>query len=108
MERYDDAIKHSQEIVKRIGDKSQYAAAQYNAGFAYEQKGDLQRALANYKLSVANGNRRVQSDITRVKNKMNNREKNKTVAFNDAASRVKLKSKNIDLVHDVKNSEYSA
>ena len=50
--QYEKAIKHAQEIVRRIGDKSQYAAAQYNAGFAYEQLGDLQKALANYKLAV--------------------------------------------------------
>lgn len=64
--RYDDAIKHARIIINEIGDKSQYGAAQYNAGFAYEQKGDLQKALANYKLALANGNRRVQKDITRV------------------------------------------
>lgn len=87
--RYDDAIAHSREIVRRIGDKSQYGAAQYNAGFAYEQKGDLRRALANYKLAVANGNRRVQADITRVVGKMRDRDAGRTVAFNVAAKNVK-------------------
>ena len=96
LERYDDAIKHAQEIVRRIGDKSQYAAAQYNAGFAYEQLGDLQKALSNYTLSVNNGNHKVQADVTRVKNKINNKTKNKTksVSFNEAASRVKKKKAN--------------
>jgi len=64
--RYDKAIEHARIILHEIGDKSQYGAAQYNAGFAYEKKGDLQKALANYKLALANGNRRVQKDITRV------------------------------------------
>ena len=104
LKRYDDAIMHAQEIVKRIGDKSQYAAAQYNAGFAYEQKGDLQRALANYKLSVANGNSRVQSDVTRVKNAINQRSgQSKKVAFNDAAGRVKVKGVAINAVQKDKN-----
>lgn len=84
--RYDDAIAHAREIVRRIGDKSQYGAAQYNAGFAYEQKGDLQKALANYKLALANGNKHVQGDITRVKNKLQNvtpvNSKSKKTAFN--------------------------
>ena len=92
--RYEDAIAHTREVVKRIGDKSQYAAAQYNAGFAYEQLGQLEKALANYKLSVANGNKKVQSDVTRVKNKMNKRtmSKSKKVAFNTATGRVKTNS----------------
>ena len=86
--RYDDAITQSREVVRRIGDKSQYAAAQYNAGFAYEQKGDLQKALANYKLSLANGNRKVQQDITRVSNSIK-QGKSKVTAFNNAAGMVK-------------------
>ncbi|MBO4625916.1 MAG: tetratricopeptide repeat protein [Alphaproteobacteria bacterium] len=91
--RYEEAIKHAQEIVRRIGDKSQYAAAQYNAGFAYEQLGKLDQALANYRLSVNNGNHKVQSDVTRVTNKIRNNTKSKPkkVAFNDAAGRVKTK-----------------
>lgn len=68
--KYDDAIRHARIVLHEIGDKSQYSAAQYNAGFAYEKKGDLQRALANYKLALANGNRRVQTDITRVSRKL--------------------------------------
>ncbi len=63
---YDKAIVHARVVLHEIGDKSQYGAAQYNAGFAYEKKGDLQKALANYKLALANGNRRVQKDINRV------------------------------------------
>ncbi len=78
---YDKAIEQAREIVKRIGDKSQYGAAQYNAGFAYEQLGDLHKALANYKLALANGNRRVQNDITRVTQMIQRGQGNK-VAFN--------------------------
>ena len=97
--RYEDAIKHVREIVRRIGDKSQYGAAQYNAGFAYEQMGQLDKALANYKLAVANGNRGVQSDITRVKNKLNNRT-TKAAVFDEASGRVRLKIKDIDNTHN--------
>ncbi|MCM1294550.1 MAG: tetratricopeptide repeat protein [Muribaculaceae bacterium] len=68
--RYDDAIEHARIVLHDIGDKSQYSAAQYNAGVAYEKKGDFQRALANYKLAVANGNKRVQRDVTRMSNKL--------------------------------------
>lgn len=78
---YEKAIEQAREIVKRIGDKSQYGAAQYNAGFAYEQLGDLHKALANYKLALANGNRRVQNDITRV-TQMIQRGQGNRLAFN--------------------------
>ena len=85
--RYNDAIAQAREVIQRIGDKSQYGAAQYNAGFAYEQMGKLQKALANYKLALANGNRRVQKDITRVSEKLK-RAGNKKVAFNSGTNRV--------------------
>ena len=91
--RYNDAIKQAQEVVRRIGDKSRYAAAQYNAGYAYEQLGNLQKALANYKLSVANGNKKVNADVTRVRNMLNQKtnDKAKRTAFNDAAIRIQAK-----------------
>lgn len=87
--RYNDAIAQAREIVHRIGDKSQYGAAQYNAGYAYEQLGDLQRALANYKLALANGNRRVQNDITRVSNKIRGNKNIQKVAFNYNAKKLR-------------------
>ena len=107
MGRYDDAIKHAREIVKRIGDKSQYAAAQYNAGFAYEQNGNLEKALANYKLAVANGNSRVKSDVARVKNKLNRQKESglKEVAFNEAAARIRQKKQTINQIDLVQSSE---
>lgn len=91
--RYDDAIKHARIILHEIGDKSQYGAAQYNAGFAYEQKGDLQKALANYKLALANGNRRVQKDITRVSNQLKKNQrggtkKSRRTAYMDASKKL--------------------
>ena len=79
--RYADAIEQAREILHRIGDKSQYAAAQYNAGFAYEQIGDFERAVMNYNLAVANGNVRVRNDVERVQNKIKS---GKIIAFNDA------------------------
>lgn len=96
--RYDDAIVQAREVVQRIGDKSQYGAAQYNAGFAYEMQGDYDRALANYKLAVANGNRRVQADVTRVIEKKQGKQRGKKTAYNDAAGRVLHKSKTADFV----------
>ena len=90
--KYNEAIKQASEVVQRIGDKSQYGAAQYNAGFAYEQLGNLQKALANYKLALANGNRGVQKDITRVSEKLK-RVGNKKVAFNSGTKRVSSSEK---------------
>lgn len=83
---YDKAISHARQIVRRIGDKSQYGAAQYNAGFAYEQKGDLNTALKNYELALRNGNKSVQDDIKRIKNFL---KKQKTISFNRAVKDIK-------------------
>lgn len=84
--QYEAAIEQTHKVIFIIGDKKQYAAAYYNAGYAYEQMGNLQKALANYKLSVANGNKRVQRDVTRVSNKIKHRggsrKKSTKVAFN--------------------------
>ncbi len=96
--RYDDAIAQAREVVQRIGDKSQYGAAQYNAGFAYEMQGDYDRALANYKLAVANGNRRVRADVTRVIEKKQGKQKGKKIAYNDAVGRVLQQSKTADFM----------
>lgn len=92
---YEEAIKQAQEVVRRIGDKSQYSAAQYNAGFAYEQLGNLQKALANYKLALANGNRKVQKDITRVTNRMR---KNGKLAFAKGVQQIHQKNAKKDLL----------
>lgn len=93
MAMYDMAIDQARQIITRIKDKKQYAAAYYNAGVAYEQKGDLQKALANYKLALANGNKRVQSDITRVTGlaQIGNAKnaKSKRFAFNVGAEKMK-------------------
>ena len=90
LERYDDAIALAQKVIYDLHDRSQYGAAQYNAGFAYEQKGDLQRALENYNLAVANGNRVVKNDVARVKNKIQEQKNSisKATVFNDGAIRV--------------------
>lgn len=109
--RYDDAILQAQKILRDIGDKSQYAAAQYNAGFAYEHKGDLVRALKNYKLSVANGNKRVAQDVNRVANILNKQKKLHAAVFNDAAAHINSKNKKSDLKNiarlDVATKDYA-
>lgn len=87
--RYEEAIAQAREILHRIGDKSQYAAAQYNAGFAYESLGDFKNALANYKLSVANGNITVNKDVDRI----NNIYSDNTAAFFNAAKNIKKQDK---------------
>ena len=96
--RYEDAIVQAREIVKRIGDKSQYGAAQYNAGFAYEQLGDLEKARANYKLAVANGNARVKKDLERVTRALESKTRTKKVAFDDAAGRVQSRDGTVDFL----------
>ena len=95
--KYNEAIAQAREVVQRIGDKSQYGAAQYNAGFAYEQLGNLQKALANYKLALANGNRRVQADITRVSEKLK-QVGNKKMAFNAGVKQIHQKNAKKDLL----------
>ena len=95
--KYNDAVAQAREVVQRIGDKSQYGAAQYNAGFAYEQLGNLQKALANYKLALANGNRRVQKDITRVSEKLK-QGGNKKIAFNSGIKQIHQKNAKKDLL----------
>jgi len=47
---YDDCIAECRKVLN-TGETEFYAAANYNAGLAYEQKGDKERALMNYKLA---------------------------------------------------------
>lgn len=107
MAQYDNAIIQSRYVIMHIKDKRQFGAAYYNAGVAYEQKGDLQRALDNYKLAVANGNKRVQRDVTRVtklaqRGGSGKNSRNKNFAFNSGAEKIKksaaIKMRN---VHDL-------
>ena len=93
--QYDDAVQQAREILHRIGDKSQYAAAQYNAGVAYEQLGDLRRALQNYELSVANGNKSVRDDVMRIRKKL---KKQKITAFNYGADNIKSNDVMFDML----------
>ena len=94
--RYNDAIEQVREIVWRIGAKEQYGAAQYNAGFAYEQLGDLEKARDNYRLAVANGNSRAKKDLERVTQNLKSKTKSKKVTFDDAAARVKQSDKPLE------------
>ena len=98
LERYEDAIAQVREIVWRIGDKTRYGAAQYNAGFAYEQMGDLEKACENYRLAVANGNQNAEDDLKRVMRAIKNKTKTKKVAFNDAAGRVESYGQTADFL----------
>lgn len=96
---YQEAINHAREILNRIGDKGQYAAAQYNAGFAYEQMGNFDKALQNYRLAVINGNHKVKKDIERIENKM---KKSKTISFHEAADNLRKQKVNNENVNILK------
>lgn len=92
--KYNEAIKQSQDIVRRIADKSQYGAAQYNAGVAYENLGELDRALKNYELALTNGNREASTAIKRVKTKIS-KQRSKKTAFDKGIEKVKQNKQNI-------------
>lgn len=105
---YDKAINHAQIIVLKLGDKSQYGAAQYNAAVAYEGKGDLNKALLNYKLALSNGNNAAKGAIKRIKKNMS-KQKKKTIAFNAGVLKIKNKQNKHDnnFVYHV-DDEYQA
>lgn len=88
---YDLAIEQARHVLHIIGDKTQYAAAQYNAGVAYENMGNMQKALANYKLSLANGNKRAKLAIDRV-TKLLNKSVDKRTSYNKAIQNVQNRS----------------
>lgn len=50
---YDECIAESRKVLE-TGESELYAAANFNAGKAYEQKGDSDKALTNYKLALKN------------------------------------------------------
>lgn len=95
---YDKAIEQVRDIIHRISDKTQYAAAYYNAGRAYEYKGELQKALANYKLAVANGNKRVQKDVTRLSEQISAGVSRKRVALHSGIKRMHQRNAKKDLL----------
>lgn len=66
--KYDLALECTGKIFKEIGDRSQYAAAYYNAGVARENLGQYESALANYQYAKKNGNKSpdVDAGIARV------------------------------------------
>ena len=100
---YDKAIEHVRIILHEIGDKSQYAAAQYNAGVAYENLGELEKALKNYKLALTNGNVEAREAIKRVQQKMS-KKKSKTVAFDKGILKIKAKqSKQGNIIYPFDN-----
>lgn len=88
---YDDAIACVHEITRRIGDKSQYAAAYYNAGVSYEAQGNTERALKNYKLAITHGNK--SKDVTAAVARMERTTKSKSKAQAYNAGTQKLKAR---------------
>ncbi|MBO7508955.1 MAG: tetratricopeptide repeat protein [Alphaproteobacteria bacterium] len=65
---YEKALECTSKIFTQIKDKSQYAAAYYNAGVAREKLGQYQSALANYQNAKKHGNKskEVESAIARL------------------------------------------
>ncbi len=107
MGKYDKALEHARIILHDIGDKSQYGAAQYNAGVAYENKGDLQKSLQNYKLSLSNGNNDAREAIKRVQKKIK-QQQTKAVAFNDGILKLKEKQNQQHGFIEYPNNDYTA
>jgi tetratricopeptide (TPR) repeat protein len=60
--KYDLALECTGKIFKEIRDRSQYAAAYYNAGVARENLGQYESALENYKHAKKNGNKSLDVD----------------------------------------------
>ena len=94
---YDKAIKHTKIVLDEIGDKSQYAAALYNQGVAYEHQGQLQQALSSYKLALANGNKDASGAISRV-NRAISKQKSKKTAFDSGTMKLKQKYQNNNMI----------
>lgn len=87
--KYDEAINHARTVILKIKDKSQYGVAQYNAGVAYENIGNFDKALQNYKLAVQNGVSKAEKAIKRIEDKGT-----RTIAYYDAVDKIKIKDKN--------------
>ncbi len=88
--RFEEAIEQTNEVLNRIGDERQFAAAQYNAGVAYEKMGKLEQALEKYNLAVKNGNSSVKKDVNRVKELISG----KRIDFTDAVKKIKVRNSN--------------
>ena len=104
---YNKTIEHTQKILNDIGDKSQYSAAQYNAGVAYENIGDLDNALKNYKLALSNGNKAARGAIKRINKKLKN-QKSKTISFNAGILKIKEKQNHVNGYTGYSNDDYTA
>lgn len=103
---YQKAIEHVHIILYEINDKSQYGVAQYNAGVAYENLGDFERALKNYKLALSNGNAAAAKAIKRIEKK-SSQKKSKTIAFNEGILKIQKKQTQNNIVYPFEN-EYRA
>ncbi len=82
--KYEKAIEQAR-IVLDMKDVTQYGAALYNAGVAYEAIGNIERALLNYRQAVKHGNRVAQKEVTRLEKNVSK----KTVAFSKGTNKLK-------------------
>ncbi len=108
MGRYQDAIKLSRKVIFSKGaTKGEIAAANYNAGVAYEKQGNLERALANYKLAAEKGGTTVAKNaVERLEKQIADNqvaekqgaEKQKKTAFNQGIQNIRKKNARSDLL----------
>ena len=106
LEKYDDAIMQANKVFD-IGDKSQYGAANYNIGLAFEKKGKIKKAIKYYQNAVANGNRNAMSAINRLKKILDN-EIGKKIAFNSGIQQIRQKNAKQDIFLYGKETTFNA
>lgn len=100
---YDSAILCVHEITRKIGDKSQYAAAYYNAGASYEAKGDTERALKNYRLAITHGNKSKDAAAALTRMERATKSKSKVQAYNAGTKKLNARTKNRSTVQNARN-----
>lgn len=102
--QYNDAIKYAKKVFE-IGDKSQYSAANYNLGLAYQKKGKTQKALTYYQNAVALGNKKAQQAIDTINSAENVKKKQ---AFNSGVQQLHQKNAKKDVLLYGKETSFKA
>lgn len=104
LERYDDAVKQADKVFD-IGDKSQYGAANYNIGLAFEKMGKIKKAIKYYQNAAANGNRNAGAAVNRLK-KVN--EDRKKTAYHSGIQQLHQKNAKHDVFLYGKEHKFNA
>lgn len=95
LEKYDDAIKQVDKVFD-IGDKSQYGAANYNMGLAFEKKGKIRKAIKYYQYAAASGNKNAGAAVDRLTKEMEKEGRKKT-AYNSGIQQLHQKNAKRDV-----------